>query len=392
MNSLNLTQCRNCLYKSNHPLGILFDDKGICSGCSIHLEKEQLDWEERRLDLLKLVEGYRKQDKYDCIIPVTGGQDSFFTVHYVVNELKMNPLLVNFNRVFNTKEGIENLHKLRTSFGLDLHQSTISPTIAKRIIQVTLANLGTINWFWIAGHTSFPVRTARDLGIPLIIWGAHQGVEQVGMYSHLDNVEMTKRYRREHDLLGVDEQDIFKFDCGFSSTDINPICYPSDQELISSEIRGIYLSNYVRWDPVQQHELVTEMYSYKGRTSPRSYYEYDHPDCPVYMSLQDELKQIKFGYGKVTDQLCREIRHGRITKDEALLRNSEYLGKRDSSSILQFLDWLGASPRSYELLSLNFSQNFNNTFRELAKSGSTLKEQGEVTSDSDYDLFGKGLF
>lgn len=389
---MNMVECCRCLYRSNHPLGILFNADGVCSGCSLHDEKDQIDWGERKSELLELVKDYRQQDKYDCIIPVTGGQDSFFIVHYVVNELKMNPLLVSFNRIFNTKEGIENLHNLRASFGLDLLQSTINPMVAKKVIQVTLANLGTINWFWIAGQTSLPVRTARDYGIPLIIWGAHQGVEQVGMYSHLDNVEMTKRYRREHDLIGVDERDIFKFDCGFDSNDIHSLSYPSDQDLVNTRIRGIYLSNYVRWDPVLQHQIVEKRYGYKGRSSTRSYYNYDNPDCPVYMSIQDELKQIKFGYGKVTDQLCREIRHGRITKSEAVSKNSEYLAKRDKDSVLRFLTWLGASPGSFELLKLNFSKDFNVAFREFISSNSFLPPDAEINSDNDYDVFGKGLF
>ena len=45
------------------------------------------------------------------------------------------------------------------------------------------------------------------MNIPLIIWGAHQGVDQTGMFSHLDEVEMTK-YRKEHDLFGYEAEDL----------------------------------------------------------------------------------------------------------------------------------------------------------------------------------------
>ena len=40
------------------------------------------------------------------------------------------------------------------------------------------------------------------------IWGAHQGLEQVGMFSHLNKVEMTRRYRKEHDLMGYEAEDL----------------------------------------------------------------------------------------------------------------------------------------------------------------------------------------
>ena len=107
-------RCSRCLYWSDHPLGITFDSNGVCSGCQVHEEKNYLDWQQRSADLQGIFSSQKFQSKYDCIIPVTGGQDSFFTVHYAVHNLGLNPLLVNFNRTFNSKEGILNLAKLRT--------------------------------------------------------------------------------------------------------------------------------------------------------------------------------------------------------------------------------------------------------------------------------------
>ena len=43
---------------------------------------------------------------------------------------------------------------------------------------------------------AFPVQCAVRFKIPLIIWGAHQGVEQVGMFSYQHEVEMTRRYKK----------------------------------------------------------------------------------------------------------------------------------------------------------------------------------------------------
>jgi hypothetical protein len=212
------------------------------------------------------------------------------------------------------------------------------------------------------------------------------------MYSHLDNVEMTRRYRKEHDLMGVDEKEIFRFDCAFNESDISQLQYPSDLDLLNSNTKGIYLSNYVRWDPYQQHEFVVKRYGYQGRKFARSYYQFDNPDCPVYMTMQDELKHMKFGYGKVTDQLTREIRHGRINKERAKLLNKSYLEKTDSDSILKFLEWLGASRRSYELLKLNTSKDFDEILKEFLFLDSKEYADDEQQQDKDYDVFGKGIF
>ena len=194
----SFVQCRQCLYRSNHPLGLILDSEGVCSGCKVHEEKDFLDWDLRFQKLKRLTDSYKlkNSNSYDCIVPVTGGQDTFFIVHTVIHELGLNPLLVNFNRNFNSAIGIKNLAILRNSFLADFRQFTINPVVARKVVRTTLANLGTINWLSIAGQTSFPVRLASELGIPLIIWGAHQGIEQVGMFSHLDEVEMTSRYRK----------------------------------------------------------------------------------------------------------------------------------------------------------------------------------------------------
>ena len=101
--SSEIVQCLRCLYQTNHPLGLILDSEGVCSGCRVHEEKDTLDWKERFESLRETTDSYklRSSNNYDCIVPVTGGQDSFFIVHTVIHELGLNPLLVNFNRNFN---------------------------------------------------------------------------------------------------------------------------------------------------------------------------------------------------------------------------------------------------------------------------------------------------
>ena len=80
-----IKQCKRCLYTTKHPLGITLDKDGICSGCRIHEEKDSLDWEERWEKLINILKPYKTIDKnnYDCIVPVTGSQDSYYILHLV---------------------------------------------------------------------------------------------------------------------------------------------------------------------------------------------------------------------------------------------------------------------------------------------------------------------
>ena len=262
----NIKTCKRCLYNDDHPLGIMFDEEGICSGCKIHEEKNVLDWDYRLSELQSLVQPYRSKMKtnYDCIIPVTGGQDSYYIVHIAKNILKLNPLLVSYNKYFNTSTGIRNLANLRIKFDCDILIKNVNPKSVKKITRHTLRKYGNIYWPILAGHSVFPVQTAVSHRIPLIIWGAHQGIEQVGMFSHLHNVEMSRRYRQDHDLFGVEPGDVLDIFDSITEENVWQYRYPSDTDINEIGVKGIYLGNYIRWDPKAQHEEMIETYDYKN--------------------------------------------------------------------------------------------------------------------------------
>ena len=130
-----MNYCKRCLYPANHPLGITFNEEGVCSGCSVHEEKDELDWDERLQKLQVICDQYRNDSRsiHDCIVPVSGARDSYFIVDFVINTLKMNPLLVNYNSHYNTKIGVRNLSYLRSLIGADFMQCTVSPERVKKI-------------------------------------------------------------------------------------------------------------------------------------------------------------------------------------------------------------------------------------------------------------------
>ena len=283
--------CKRCLYPSSHPLKITFNEKGICSGCIIHEEKDTLDWKYRLLKLQKIIKEYKtKKNAYDCIIPVTGANDSYYTVHVAKNILKLNPLLVHYNKYYNTPIGIRNLANLRKKFDCDIYFKNINPKVIKKITQETMHMAGSVYWHCLAGHTVYPVQVARDMKIPLIIWGEHQGLQQVGMFSHKNEVEMTRRYRKDHDLMGFEPKDLIKVTNNLTMDDLHPYEYPSDKIINKIGIRGIYLGNYIRWDPIMQHNSMINKFGYLATKLNRTFDTYNYTDCFNYTNLHDFLK------------------------------------------------------------------------------------------------------
>jgi N-acetyl sugar amidotransferase len=343
--------CQRCLYCDDHPLGLVIDGQGICSGCRIHEEKDRLDWRGRWSSLEKLVQPYRSRDgsTHDCIVPVSGAHDSHYIVHLVKERLGLNPLLVSYNKYFNTELGIRNLANLRIRFDCDILVQNVNPESVKRITRATLRQFGSIYWPCLAGNSVFPVQTAVRYGIPLIIWGAHQGLEQVGMFSHEHEVQMTRRYRKDHDLLGAEADELLSMFDTLTERDIWQYRYPDDRSLRATGVTGIYLGNYVRWDPKAQHEQMIGSHGYRSANFARTFDRYDHVDCFNYMDLHDVLKLYKHGYSKVTDHACREIRHGRLTREQglALVRHYE---QGPAVHARQFCEWLGVTPASLGFL------------------------------------------
>lgn len=333
--------CARCLYPENHPLNIVIDDQGVCSGCRVHEEKDQLDWRERFKKLRRITDDYRSRsgNNYDCIVPVGGGRDYHFIAHVVKNVLKLNPLFVQYNKHYNTRLGIRNLANLRIAFNCDLIGKVVSPDAVRALNRATLIERGSMYWHCLAGQTCFPVQSALSYKIPLIIWGAHQGVDQVGMFSHLDEVEMTRKYRKEHDLLDLELEDIVKRHPELENHNLETYRYPSDGELQAVGVRGIYLNNFIRWDSKAQHELMIDLYKYETGVQQRTFDTYNDVDCFHYSGLHDFIKFHKFGYGKATDHATREIRLKRMTREAGLEMVRRYNPVKPDD-IAMFVEWM----------------------------------------------------
>src|SRR5690606_8849169 len=107
----------------------------------------------------------------------------------------------------------------------------VNPLSVRKITRSTLRRMGSMYWPCLAGQSVFPVQTAARLKVPLIIWGGHQGLEQTGMFSHEHEVEMTRRYRKDHDLMGVEADDLLSLFDMLTEDDIWQYRYPEDLDL-----------------------------------------------------------------------------------------------------------------------------------------------------------------
>ena len=121
---LAVKRCTRCLYDEFTPR-IVFDERGVCSYCHMY---DQMDAEhptgtegDKRLDAIAAdIRAAGKGKKYDCIVGVSGGCDSSFTL-YLAKKLGLRPLAVHFDNTWNSTTATENIRNVLKALDVDLY-------------------------------------------------------------------------------------------------------------------------------------------------------------------------------------------------------------------------------------------------------------------------------
>ncbi|MBW8001704.1 MAG: N-acetyl sugar amidotransferase [Planctomycetes bacterium] len=347
-----MNYCKRCLYPENAKPTIIFDEQGVCSGCRYHESRQTIDWSEREKLLREILAEYKQKAKeagnpYDCIIPVSGGKDSHYQVYLMKVVYGMNPLLVTYNHTFNTKLGLRNLNNIVEKFGVDLIRFTANTESVRKISRYMVKTVGDITWHYHAGIRTFPFQVSVKWNIPLVIWGEHGFAEIVGLVSLEDMVEFTKWTRQEHDMRGYEPEDLINEESGITSLDVAPYVFPTEEQISETGMRGIYLSNFMYWDALEQAKEMVHRYDFGLREVPneRSFVLHAKSDDHA-NDVHDYLKYLKFGYGRATDDATTEIRHGRMTREEGTQLVSEYDSVRPST-LQSYLDFMGITEQTF---------------------------------------------
>ena len=116
--------CSRCIMDDTVP-GIAFDDKGICTFCHIHDELEAAfplnqETQEKLTKLIQKIKKDGKGKKYDCILGVSGGRDSTYTL-YNAKKLGLRPLAVHFDNGWNSDLAVQNIKNVCNTLNIDLY-------------------------------------------------------------------------------------------------------------------------------------------------------------------------------------------------------------------------------------------------------------------------------
>jgi N-acetyl sugar amidotransferase len=341
-----LIYCKLCVYPI-FAVNLSIDSEGICSACRLAQQFNDLDsdfWERRKklfeVEIERILA--TTKDNYHCIIPVSGGKDSYYQIHKIVSDYELKPLLVTYNGNNYLPEGEYNRDRMHKVFDADHLMLSPSVQILKKMNRLCFRKMGDMNWHAHCGIMTYPIQIAVKFQINTLFWG-ETAWDISGMFDPDDLVEFSARTRLEHNLRGFDWQDMINDEIEIiHENDLAWAKYPSDQEIIESNVRGLYIGNYFKWDPNFQTELVKDTYGWMeyAKGFQRTYRKMSNLDDRYENGVHDLLKFIKFGYGRASDHASKDVRTGYISRDQAInyVRQYDHIVSDDLYHWLEYVE------------------------------------------------------
>lgn len=313
--------CLNCLQPDTRP-NSKFTSAGICPACDYFERLQFVDWQERYeiLEDLLASQTRRPNQKYDCIIGVSGGKDSMRQALWARDKLGLKPLLacLSYPPEQVTERGVDNISNL-IELGFDVVISAPAPGTWRKLMRESFLRF--TNWARsteLALFSAVP-RLAIRYDIPLILWGENPGL-QLGDLKTLGRTGYDGNNLRYMNTLSGGAMD-WMLDAGATDAELIPYKYPTPVEFEENDLQIVYLGWFLGdWSLINNG-----MYSVASGLHIRDDTVENTGDLQGVTSLDEDwvtlnqmIKYYKFGFGRVTDYVNEEIRLKRMTREAAI--------------------------------------------------------------------------
>lgn len=338
---------------------IQFDTYGVCDACrSAERKAREIDWKERERKLIALCDRFRSRNgSYDCLVPGSGGKDSFYQSWMLKYKYGMNPLTVTWAPNIYTDWGQHNFNAWIHS-GMDNYLMTASGRSKRLLTRLAVENLFHPFQPFIIGQKAFAPKMAIMLKIPLIFYG-----ENEAEYGNPidDNSDAQRSYEyfsstpEDELFIGGESVASLKQNFGLSQADLTPYL-PSDVSPLKdlgAEVH--YLGYYLRWHPQSAYYFAVENGGFQA--SP----ERTAGTYSKYNSIDDKIDDfhyyttfIKFGIGRATYDASQEVRSGDLEREEAVALIDRYDGEFPERWAEEIFKYLSIDEKSFPIASRAF--------------------------------------
>ncbi len=338
LKSATYNVCKNCLMDTT-AANIEFNSEGICNFCrEFEKRNENLKLQNNNLEeLVNKIKKDGKNKKYDCIVGVSGGVDSSFSLLKAC-ELGLNPLAVHLDNGWNSELAQHNISKLIRTCKVDLFTHVINWKEYRNLQEAFFkANVLDIELLMDNAMLSVNYKMAKKYGIKYILSGTNTATEG---FKIPENWSWFKN----------DAKNIKKISNKFSNQKIETFPTFGTLDFIYYElfkkIKWILFPDYFEYSKKDALELLKKKINFKP-------YPYKHYESVFTRFYQAYILPKKFGVDKRKLHLSNLIITKEIKRDEALriIQQPTYLSedeeKKDIKYFLKKMNWSEDDLKNY---------------------------------------------
>jgi N-acetyl sugar amidotransferase len=309
--------------KESKKATIFFDENGVCDACNYAKKKKsEIDWQEREKHLKELCDRHRKTDgSYDCIVPGSGGKDSFYASHILKTKYGMHPLTVTWAPHVYTTWGWKNFQSWIHA-GHDNLLSTPNGRVHRLLTRLSTELLFHPFQSFMFGQKSLAPKMALLHEIPLVFYGENEA--EYG--NPINDAKSAKRdwsYFTSSDhskvsLGGVSLKELLE-QFGVEKVDLNAYLPADPNRIEEQKVEVHYLGYYLKWHPQSCYYYSVEHGNFEAapERTPGTYSKYNSIDDRI-DDFHYYTTGVKFGLGRASYDAAQEIRSGDITREEGI--------------------------------------------------------------------------
>jgi tRNA(Ile)-lysidine synthase TilS/MesJ len=345
-------RCTRCVMPETVQ-GISFNKDGICSFCQSYRKPEYLGKE--ALDKA-VASSKHSNDRYDCIVPLSGGRDSTYVLHIAKAVYGLKTLAVHYDNEFKTDQALRNMETACNKLDVDFVTVRSRTDIVRTIVEYNIRSSVSRKLFRVCractyGFKSAAYRTAEEYKVPLILWGDSKP-EEVGPMAVRASKNLKLRKSRPSTFL---DPNYYKSKYYLLLQRLEfPVsgnsCLRKFPKLKNKDIKELHIFDYIPWS---RREIKKTIMEQLGWEKPAGSVSTWRTDCKLTHIVNYCFFKMH-GCSKVCFGYCKMINGGQMSREEALKQEEAMVDIiQDSRQMRKLLeDEIGLSTRAVDRILL----------------------------------------